>query len=452
MFSVLGHLKTQSFEFFFRPLEDSMQLHNMLVLRAVYLATFLCFAVGFDVSDHIFDQSWTSEVEYIETLSPSQLWHAFINTSIPVKTSLPALLEVQKRWTNEYLVSRFGDEIVQTEPDRENRTTDYCGLVRLGELVKCTAEDRRKTALLDIKYTLRDYIGNATAYPDEFDRYVISMLPTSMAEELPFLPGFSCGLKRRLDPLDVPADRMHSTQVHELNFWFSKGRTASTIHYDMNHQIMCQIDGQKEWRFWDLRTQNDKIPMWSGFYPKVQSSDDAPIDPLNVDLDKYPEFLHARWTNTTLYPGECLLIPSRHALHFVRGPPNERNIGFSVHVSPTDMHPSSPTYGCDDDASRLDHSDLGKFHVMWPFPGDVRESEFEQIRMGRAEWKTSAFLAVKQVYNGDTLEDAIDKLTGGQSKYSQKIANLIYQIEEETDLMKIFNFDVLWREVELYSE
>lgn len=32
---------------------------------------------------------------------------------------------------------------------------------------------------------------------------------------------------------------------------------------------------------------------------------------------RWPEFVKARWSNTTLQPGECLFIPKHHALHYV---------------------------------------------------------------------------------------------------------------------------------------
>ena len=397
----------------------------------------LCLARSVDISDAIFDPSWIGEVEHIETLSPSELWNTFYNTSVPVKASLPILLEVQRLWTNEYLVEQFGNEIVQTEPDREDRTTDYCDMVRLGEKIACTAEDYRKNRDLKSNYLLGDFVGNLTVRG--FDRYVISMLPTSMAAELPFLPGFSCGLRRQLHQIDKAAD---PTQIHELNFWFSKGSTFSVIHYDMNHQIMCQVDGRKEWRFWDLRTEADRIPMWSGFYPATHASDDTPIDPLNVDLEKYPDFLHARWRNTTLNPGECLLIPSRHALHFVRSFPTEHNIGFSVHVSPTE---GAELYECE--VGDREFSALGKFDVMWPFPGDPRESGYQKVRMGMSDWKQYALLALRRVNAGLTLTEAVAEITDTRSLRSRRIAQMIAELEEEKDLLKIFAFAPLWREV-----
>jgi hypothetical protein len=411
-------------------------LHSVLIL-----GLFAQVDSSVDIADPIFDRGWMSEVPFVDSLTPSVLWKQFFSVGTPIKTSLPALYDIQELWTDEYLASRFGTELVRTEPDRENRTVDYCGLERLGEIVRCGRSDYDYTKQLSVYYTLGDFISNISTRPADFRRYVITALPESMAEELPFLPGFGCGLRRRFYPIDNPEDPLRMTQVSELNFWLSKGSTYSAIHYDMNHQIMCQISGRKEWRFWDLRTELEHIPMWSGFYPETMSSDDSPIDPLEVDLVKYPQFLNAKWTNTTLNPGECLLIPSRHALHFVRSYPSERNIGFSVHVSRD--YGSESIYDCDEEVKNLTKSNLGDFHVMWPFPGDPRESGHNTVRMGYGDWKIYALFALKKVHEGMSLSDAISDLTNGLSLRSKRIQSLM----KDAPKTGLLNYGPLWREV-----
>jgi hypothetical protein len=414
------------------------------VIRFGTAASFLQTVMCIDIADPVFYASWVAEVPVVDRLSPSELWHAFFNVGLPVKTPLPALLEIQKLWTDDNLISKFGNERVRTEPDRENRTVDYCGLERLGETVECDRSDYEYTKQLSLYYSLGEVIGNYSKNPENFNRYVISMLPDSMAKDMPFLPGFSCGLRRQLFPLDKPESALQMTQVSELNFWFSKGTTFSAIHNDMNHQIMCQITGRKEWRFWDLRTEVEHIPMWSGFYPDTFSSDDSPIDPLDVDLSKYPDFVNAKWMNTTLNPGECILIPSRHSLHFVRGFPNERNIGFSVHVS-TDYDPNS-FYDCDDLVANITESRLGDFDVMWPFPGDPRESGFNTVRMGKGDWKGIALSALRRISKGLSLSDAVSELTDGKSNRSKRMQSMIADAPTD-DISEFLNFGPLWREI-----
>ena len=398
-----------------------------------------------DIADPVFGVSWVSEVPFKETLKPSDIWEALFTNGIPMKTSLNVLNDLRELWTDEYLIRNFGSELVRTEPDRENRTVDYCGLKRLGEVVKCGKSDYEYTKQLSVYYTLRDFIGNLTSrQSDHFGRYVITALPDSMAKDLPFLPGFGCGLRRRFYPLDASEDPAHMTEVSELNFWLSNGSTYSAIHYDMNQQIMCQISGRKEWRFWDLRTELKNIPMWSGFYPHTMSSDDSPIDPLDVDLLKYPQFVNARWMNTTLNPGECILIPSRHALHFVRSYPGERNMGFSVHVSSD--YPRESMYDCDEEVINLNHSNLRDFPPLWPFPGDSRESGFNTVRMGHGDWKGLALFALQKISRGVTLSDAVSELTNGVSKRNKRLQQLLADAPV-SDMKELFNFGPLWREI-----
>ena len=404
-------------------------------------ATLLVSVICLDISDPIFDGSWVSEVPYVEHLTPKQMWTALFEDGLPIKTSLPALLAVRDLWSNEYLINKFGHELVRTEPDRENRTVDYCGLERKGEIIQCNREDRAYTKQLSLYYSLEDFLTNMTSTTSRFHRYVITSLPESMSQDLPFLSSFSCGLKRRYYPFDQPANPLHMTQISELNFWLSRGSTYSAIHYDMNQQIMCQIDGRKEWRFWDLQTELPHIPMWSDFYPDTMSSDDSPIDPLDVDLDKYPDFKNARWMNATLNPGECILIPSRHSLHFVRGFPDERNIGFSVHVN--SEYPKESFYDCD--VGNLTHSNLSDFPVMWPFPGDARESGYQTVRMGFGEWKGYAVYALKRLSQDVPIERSIAELTSGRSVRSPHIKNLLKALPN--DAAGIFNYAPLWREV-----
>jgi hypothetical protein len=420
----------------------------MIVQTIARFIPLLHLVASLEISDPIFDQSWMGKVRFVDRLNPSELWRAFFVDSQPIKTTLPALSAVRERWTNEYLASKFGHVRLQTENARENRTTDYCGMERLGSTITCGESDYAYLRQIKVMDTLGEYLSKLSS--PSFDRYVITMLDEDMSRELPFLPAFACGLYRAMAPIDRPSDSMHATEIHELNFWFSRGSTVSTLHYDMNHQIMCQIEGRKDWRFWDLRTELQHIPMWSGFYPKSYQSDDSPIDPLDVDLEKFPNFLRAKWFNTTLNPGECLLIPNQHWLHLVQSTPSERNMGFSVHVSaPADG--SHSLYDCDESASSIDSTELGKFHVTWPFPGDPRESTYNKVRMGMPLWKDLAIHALQELARNQTpLAVSISEMTEGRSEKSPRIMALLREAGEyveKSDLVGLFEFGPLWREV-----
>ena len=74
--------------------------------------------VALDITDAFFDRSWLGEVELIERLRPSELWGGFFNKSVPIKTSLPELLKIRSLWTDEYLIQRYENITVQSEPEK----------------------------------------------------------------------------------------------------------------------------------------------------------------------------------------------------------------------------------------------------------------------------------------------------------------------------------------------
>jgi hypothetical protein len=173
---------------------------------------------------------------------------------------------------------------------------------------------------------------------------------------------------------------------------------------------------------------------------------------MNVDLEAFPNFSDAKWTNATLNPGECILIPSYHSLHYVRGFPGERNMGFSVHVSPI-MISESHFYDCDKEVEDIEYSHLGEFDVTLPFPGDPRESGYNKIRMGHSDWKDLSLFAIKEMIRGRDLNHIIDELTNGRSTRSKKISKLLegVTLNATTDfdqILSIFNHGPLWREVQ----
>lgn len=54
------------------------------------------------------------------------------------------------------------------------------------------------------------------------------------------------------------------------------------------------------------------------------------LDPDAIDLVKYPDIAKIRWTYTTLYPGDCLYIPSSNHISVL-------NVAF-LHDTPSNMY------------------------------------------------------------------------------------------------------------------
>jgi hypothetical protein len=200
------------------------------------------------------------------------------------------------RWTDAYLTEQFGKSMVKVEYRRENRLSDYCGMEKRGEVVRCPEwkdSDLWKVGLDQEQYrNLGDFLDrwNDTARTEE---YVISSLPSPMRRDITIPPTFLAGGGDR-----HPAEgRGGSTPFYEANLWMSHSppltpppqdlrslpprpppsRTdwfglgsssdandsgsseldfsSSVVHYDQNHQVMCVLSGVKEWIFIDPLTE-----------------------------------------------------------------------------------------------------------------------------------------------------------------------------------------------------
>ncbi|EEQ98006.1 mapk, putative [Perkinsus marinus ATCC 50983] len=223
--------------------------------------------------------------------------------------------------TFEYLREQYGSEVIRTEVRNEDRLTDYCDR----EGVSCTAE----------------------------------VVP----------PGWWM-MMRSTSGMSTVAEA-----IDEM-------RSGGDVY------IISQVSGSRQWIVWEMRRERDKIPMWSGHYHspvEVVGSDDSPVHGERVDIGKWPEFVKARWSNTTLQPGECLFIPKHHALHYVRGF-GEENIAYSLlfdthgaeaSLLPMEAGPAIP---------------LSEFDVLWPFPGDPLEDGYGEVTMGMPDWKVALAL------------------------------------------------------------
>lgn len=171
--------------------------------------------------------------------------------------------------------------------------------------------------------------------------------------------------------------------------------TTSVVHFDMNHQIMCTFSGVKEWILWDLSTEVQNIPMWSGYYKtnkhlKYESggSDDSPIDGERVDLLRWPEFAKAKWKRAMIQPGDCIWLPAMTA-HYVRTTGDERPDFKGMSLSMMSLFQTLERYDpevCKD--ADIKPFPLSEQETLWTFPGeDPSLAEWGHIKMGYSDWK-----------------------------------------------------------------
>jgi len=330
--------------------------------------------------------------------TPEVFWEKYHKTSKPFLVKGSAAASAAMGWTDEYIIENFGDEVAKVEWRNEDRLTDYCGQKIKGKYISCP----RDTIPYVEERTLISNFIKQTQKDEAWPKYIISQMPDKMGEDWNVPNFFSCGARPTGD--SIPG-KPWMTQMYENNFWYLKvpkdTMGTSTIHYDMNHQIMCLFAGKKEWIMWDLDTDSKIIPMWNEYFRankgQTTGSDDSPIDGERVDLERWPEFAHAKWVNTTMEKGDCLYTPA-HRLHYVRSfsddEQDRRIIALMTMFQKEEKYdPSS----CVDPPEYVRLSDLD---VMWgEFPGSKEVPHCQNhIKMGYPNWKRRlAALARKEV-------------------------------------------------------
>lgn len=331
-----------------------------------------------------FDDTWAGEIDsFDEDIAPQTFWTEYWPKKPFKLKGFAKRSPAFTKWKDDdYFLKNFGQFKAKCEPKNEDRLTDYCGQVKFGQKIVC-GEDTIPYTETHMK--LHKFLPR---YRERsFDKYVITQMPDAMAPDF-LVPNFhSCGHRHPVDPGPEGGGRW-MTQMYENNFWLSHNDgtnfSTSVVHYDMNHQIMCQFDGTKEWFMWDLSTEGKKVPMWSDYYRQqshtAQGSDDSPIDGERVDLLRWPAFGEARWFNATLEAGDCLYTPAL-LLHYVRS--YGRNVaGMTMFQAEERYDPS-----CGGEVPG-EPKLLSDYDVLWSFPEEDKSLlGWNVVKMGYPNWK-----------------------------------------------------------------
>ncbi|XP_062508179.1 lysine-specific demethylase 8-like [Corticium candelabrum] len=105
-----------------------------------------------------------------------------------------------------------------------------------------------------------------------------------------------------------------------INAWFGPCGTVSPLHYDPKHNLLAQVVGSKYIRLYGAEET-------AHLYPHQGSmlSNTSQVDVEDPDLEQFPEFRKACYTDCILREGQMLYIPPR-CWHFVRS----LSLSFSV--------------------------------------------------------------------------------------------------------------------------
>lgn len=264
-------------------------------------------------------------------LSPKVFWQKYVSVHKPMVfrqavAESPAL----KKWTDEYLVAEYGDLDVLLEVKRENRS--------------------RQPKRLNIS----TFIG---LYKKE-DVYAVTVLPDPMRKEVQVPTCLLCGTFRDF--------------VHETNFWMSSGGTRSVIHYDADENIHCIINGSKDFMMIEKSFQQYLPMIDKGFF---SGSSYSSLDPDSVDLLLFPDVAKVQWTYATLYPGDCIYIPSEY-LHQVRS--YNRTISATILFTST-VDKRYEDKGCEDED--FQYTPLSDIDVHWTYKKGDRTIDMGYINI-----------------------------------------------------------------------
>ncbi|XP_039253385.2 bifunctional peptidase and (3S)-lysyl hydroxylase JMJD7-like [Styela clava] len=128
-----------------------------------------------------------------------------------------------------------------------------------------------------------------------------------MRDELSFIKSMSCG--------------GFQERISKVIFLFSSGSAQSALHWDMQENMHCMLDGTKNWTIIHRKDRHilpetDYSPVYSG------------IDPRSVDMYKYPVMQDMPWYQASVEAGDCLFVPN-NAPHYVKSG-DSRNMAFSI--------------------------------------------------------------------------------------------------------------------------
>jgi len=115
-----------------------------------------------------------------------------------------------------------------------------------------------------------------------------------------------------------------NNQPDAINIWIGNEKSITSLHHDNYENLYCVVKGKK---IFTLLPPTDlpflyKSPYHSGKYNhkdnewKIEMDDPPntidwiPVDPDNIDEEKYPKSVHCSPLHVEVFPGEILYIPS----------------------------------------------------------------------------------------------------------------------------------------------
>nr|XP_039253387.1 jmjC domain-containing protein E-like isoform X2 [Styela clava] len=217
--------------------------------------------------------------------SPQEFFDKYIKVNKPVVIKGAAkVLSNFKTWRDDdYLSEKYGKWIAPTD------------------LGKFEAQIYGKIFEMKFARFLRSYKKRELCI-------IRDILPENpMRDELSFIKSMSCG--------------GYQERISKVIFLFSSGSAQSALHWDMQENMHCLLDGTKNWT---IIHRKDRHILPKSDHSSVYSG----IDPRSVDMYKYPVMQDMPWYQALIEAGDCLFVPNS-APHYVKSG-DSRNMAFSI--------------------------------------------------------------------------------------------------------------------------
>jgi hypothetical protein len=236
-----------------------------------------------------------AKIETLSHISRSEFYdnYYFQNRPVILKNMLKNS-EALKKWSPDYFGKKFCNAPLTVSLNRDNYV-EY--------------EKNFQQTVKNI--TMGEYLKLLSKNPRSNDFYIV-------AKNYFFDNPYYQSLRKDIVPPTEIIDSEY-TGKGTMKLWFGPEGTITPLHHDKHSILFAQIYGNKHFKM---------IPSFE--ITKIYNEDRyySPVNPENINKEKYPEFLNASVADVFLGPGDMLFIPAGW-WHWVKS----LNISMSVTFS-----------------------------------------------------------------------------------------------------------------------
>ncbi|KAL9958610.1 hypothetical protein ACROYT_G035650 [Oculina patagonica] len=256
---------------------------------------------------------------------PSEFWRTYVSQNKPVVFRGAAKhSRAYDLWTEEFLMSEYGDLTVRLEARAESN--DRAPVGDAGILGRTT-----------IKHFIQNY--------QTLDAYVISQVPQPMERDIGIPPCLRCG--------------SFAEAIQEVHLFLSARGGQTKLHQDPYSNIHCIFNGTKDWLLvhpdqTDLVYMSDDSKFEWGGYSEIN------VD--SIDLEEFPKIKDVHYSKVTMNKGDCIFMPGGY-WHQVRSW-GYMNSAVSIWFSQLKQFSDK---GCDE--AQITFTPMNQVMVLWQFSG-----------------------------------------------------------------------------------